>query len=174
MKNKTCAMINSVILTRESLRRPNFKPNEFFASDKAKMLGVDNYPSSSEEIAILTALMSTADMMQEIRELLGTPIDINSAYRCKLVNDAVGSKDTSQHRLGLACDFTSSKFGTPEEIMIFLHKNKFLADQCFCEGSWIHISRALTKQAFGINPNRAMYGYYLPDEITGERKFKPL
>lgn len=153
----------------ENLRRKNFEPEEFFRSDTARKLGISNYPTKEIEHAVIPCLMSTADMMQEIRDLLGHSININSAYRCKIVNDAVGSSDTSQHLQGMAVDFTCSGFGTPEKIMKFLFSKKFLVDQCFSENSWLHISRNIVKDR-----NRMMYGYYLPDKKTGKRKFKPL
>ena len=149
------------------LKRKNFTPSEFFVSDTARRLGVDNYPTLSNETEVLLNLSSTADMMQEIRTILGKSITINSAYRCKIVNDAVGSSDRSQHKQGLACDFTCSGFGTPEEIVKLLHEKGFVADQAFNEGSWVHISRKIEGK------NRMMYGYYLPDE-NGKRSFKAI
>lgn len=165
--------MESRVLTIENLRRKNFAPEEFFVSETAVKLGVSNLPPKSLELGILPCLMSTADLMQEIRDLLGTSIQINSAYRCKIVNDAVGSKDSSQHRQGLACDFVSPNFGSPEKIVKFLHSKKLLVDQCFNEGSWVHVSRCLPKQVMNANPNRMMYGYYLPD-ASGKRIFNPL
>lgn len=158
-----------MVISKENLKRANFAPEEFFVSEKANELGIKNYPSAGQEIGILTCLMSTADMMQEIRNLLGKSIKINSAYRCKPVNEAVGSSDSSQHLQGLACDFICPDFGTPEKIVRLLHEKKILADQCFCEGTWVHISRTLQKEK-----NRKMFGFYLPDPATGKRKFKSL
>lgn len=155
------------MLTKTDLRRKSFTPNEFFVSETARRLGVVNYPLASNEQSILTNLCSTADMMQEIRDLLGAAVTINSAYRCKIVNDAVGSSDRSQHKQGLACDFTCKGFGTPENIVKFLHERGFKADQAFNEGSWVHISRKIEGK------NRMMYGYYLPD-AKGKRRFKAI
>ena len=152
---------------KESLDRPNFKWQEFFVSDTAKKLKIRNYPAVGLELGILTALMSTADMMQNIRLLLKKPIKINSAYRCLDLNRAVGSSDRSQHLQGLACDFVCPEFGTPEEVVKFLHSINFPADQCFNEGSWIHYSCKMNQ-----GENRMMYGYYLLEK--GNRKFKPL
>jgi zinc D-Ala-D-Ala carboxypeptidase len=178
------------IITKESLRRPNFSPDEFFVSDTAKRAKIINYPSLKEELIILPSLMSTADMMQSIYDILlkeltnreikagrlregdkivGFFLKINSAYRCPTLNTLVGSSSRSQHPKGLACDFVCPKFGTPEEIVEFLHSKGFVVDQCFNEGSWVHISRLLHKDA----KNRMMYGYYLADE-TGKRKFKAI
>ena len=140
------------MLTKESLTRKNFNWQEFFVSNTAKRLGINNYPSNGQELSILTALMSIADRMQEIRELLGKPIKINSAYRCLELNRKVGSKDTSQHLQGLAVDFICSAFGTPEEIVKFLHSKNFPADQCFNEGSWLHYSCKMNH-----DQNRMMY-----------------
>lgn len=175
--------MQTMTLTKESLRRKNFEPDEFFNSETAKKFGIKNYPSIGEEQGVLTCLMSTADMLQSMRDILEAEhhirknpakfyIKINSAYRCRQVNKIVGSSDSSQHIQGLAADIVSS-FGTPEEIMKFLHSIKFLVDQCFCEGSWLHISRSLPKQVMNKDPNRMMYGYYLADH-TGKRQFKSL
>lgn len=149
-----------------NLKRKNFSPHEFFVSDTARKLGIENYPTDNVE-DVLKNLESTADMMQEIRDLLGHPIVINSAYRCKTVNDAVGSNDKSQHLKGLACDFTCKGFGEPKTIVKFLKEKEFKVDQCFNEGTWVHISRIRDVK------NRMMYGHYLPNE-KGKRVFKPL
>lgn len=157
-----------ILLDKESLKRKNFKPFEFFKSETAKKLGVINYPNPEEEQEILRNLNTNADTIQSVRDRLGYPITINSAYRCKIVNDAVGSKDTSQHLQGLAVDFVCPKFGTPYEIVKYLHSIGFVADQVFCEGSWVHLSKVPEEKE-----NRMMYGTYLPDE-NGVRRFKAI
>lgn len=164
---------NSKMLTKQSLKRPNFSPDEFFVSDTVYRLNNDkdpnndikNYPKENEQ-EVLENLMLVADMMQDIRYLLGEPIKINSAYRCKELNDIVGSTDRSQHLQGLACDFVCPRFGKPRDIVQHLFKKGVVVDQCFDEGSWVHISKV--KQG-----NRMMYGFFLPDK-TGKRAFKPL
>ncbi len=45
-----------------------------------------------------------ADSLQTLRELSGQPISLNSGYRCKKHNEAVGGADTSQHLVGKAAD----------------------------------------------------------------------
>lgn len=156
-----------LVLNKESLSRPNFSYKEFFVSDTAKKMGISNYPPKSLEQSILPALMSNADRMQDIRLLINKPIKINSAYRCPELNNAVGSTNRSQHLQGLACDFICPEFGTPEEIVKYLHSINFPADQCFNEGSWVHYSCKMNHDG-----NRMMYGYYLLED--GSRKFKPL
>ena len=121
----------------ESLARANFTPEEFFKSETACERNISNYTT---EPAVLANLNIVASKMQEIRNLLGEPIKINSAYRCLDLNRAVGSKDTSQHVLGQACDFVCPNYGTPEQIVDCLIKNDIEVDQCLMEGTWVHLS----------------------------------
>jgi hypothetical protein len=65
---------------------------------------------------------------------------INSAFRSKQVNDAVGSKDTSQHRLGCAADIRVPGM-TPNEVVQTLIASGLGFDQVIREfDSWTHIS----------------------------------
>lgn len=47
--------------------------------------------------------------LDALREDLGRPVVINSGYRCKKHNDAVGGSPTSQHLLGKAADIKVDK-----------------------------------------------------------------
>lgn len=98
----------------------------------------DNVPKGVQ----LDNLKFTAERMEEVRELLGNPITISSAYRSPEVNRAVGSKSKhSQHMDGCAVDFTCSKFGTPREIVKKLKSSSIPYDQLILEfDSWVHIS----------------------------------
>jgi uncharacterized protein YcbK (DUF882 family) len=61
----------------------------------------DNTPNDAEK----ANLERLARFLEEVKTVLGgKPIMVNSAFRCKQVNDAVGSKDSSQHRIGCAAD----------------------------------------------------------------------
>ena len=62
---------------------------------------LDNTPNEAE----LANLKRLAAFLEDVKKVLGgKPIMVNSAFRSKAVNDAVGSKDTSQHRIGCAAD----------------------------------------------------------------------
>ena len=62
---------------------------------------LDNTPNIDE----LANLKRLAQFLESVKTALGgKPIMVNSAFRSKAVNDAVGSKDTSQHRTGCAAD----------------------------------------------------------------------
>ena len=65
-------------------------------------------PNGAE--AALEALVD--NMLDPAREALKKPIYLTSAFRCPLHNAKVGSKPTSQHIKGEACDIYC---GTPEE-----------------------------------------------------------
>ena len=61
----------------------------------------DNTPNDAE----MANLVRLADFLEEVKSALGgKPVMINSAFRSKAVNDAVGSSDKSQHRIGCAAD----------------------------------------------------------------------
>jgi len=65
---------------------------------------------------------------------------INSAFRCKQVNDAVGSKDTSQHRIGCAADIRVPGM-TPDAVVRAVIAAGLGYDQIIREfDRWTHIS----------------------------------
>lgn len=65
---------------------------------------------------------------------------VNSAFRCKQVNDAVGSKDTSQHRVGCAADIRVPGM-TPDQVVKAVIAAKLPFDQLIREfDRWTHVS----------------------------------
>jgi hypothetical protein len=99
----------------------------------AQRLG--QHPNEAE-IENLTRL---AALLQEVKAAVGgKPVMINSGFRSKLVNDAVGSKDSSQHRLGCAADLRVPGM-TPRQVVEACLELPF--DQIILEfDSWTHIS----------------------------------
>ena len=97
----------------------------------------DNTPNEAE-IANLERL---ALFLEEVRDVLGKKaITVNSAFRCKQVNDAVGSKDTSQHRIGCAADIRVAGM-TPDEVVKAVIASGIGYDQIIREfDRWTHIS----------------------------------
>jgi hypothetical protein len=97
----------------------------------------DNTPNDVE-IANLTRL---AEFLETVKTVLGNkPVMINSAFRSKQVNDAVGSKDTSQHRVGCAADLRIPGM-TPNEVIQTIMASDIAYDQIIREfDSWTHIS----------------------------------
>jgi hypothetical protein len=97
----------------------------------------DNTPNSSE----INNLKRLAEMLEEVKTLLGgKPIMVNSAFRSAQVNTAVGSKDTSQHRVGCAADIRVPSM-TPDEVVKAVIASGIEYDQIIREfNSWTHIS----------------------------------
>jgi hypothetical protein len=72
---------------------------------------------------------------------------VNSAFRSKQVNDAVGSKDTSQHRIGCAADIRVPNM-TPDEVVRAVIASDLPFDQIIREfDRWTHISVPNTPDA---------------------------
>ncbi len=97
----------------------------------------DNTPNEQEK----ANLMRLAEFLERVKFMLDMrPIMISSGFRSKAVNDAVGSKDTSQHRLGCAADFRVPGM-TPDEVVRVLVASGLPYDQIIREfDSWVHIS----------------------------------
>jgi hypothetical protein len=115
---------------------PNFTLQELTVSEIAARRGLDNTPNATET----ANLVRVAELLEQVRALLGKPILINSAFRSKPVNDAVGSRDTSQHRLGCAADIRVPGL-TPKQVVQACIDAKIPFDQVIEEfDSWTHIS----------------------------------
>ena len=97
----------------------------------------DNTPNTDE----LANLVRLAKFLEQVKTALGgKPVMINSAFRCKQVNDAVGSKDTSQHRIGCAADIRVPGM-TPDEVVKAVMVAGLGYDQIIREfDRWTHIS----------------------------------
>ena len=98
---------------------------------------LSNEPNESET----TNLVRLANFLEQVKELLGgKPIMVNSAFRSKAVNDAVGSKDSSQHRVGCAADLRVPGM-TPNEVVQAIIASDLGFDQVIREfDRWTHIS----------------------------------
>lgn len=116
----------------------HFSLEELTFSQTAKMHRIDN--AASEEVK--DNLIKLAEVLEEVRTLLGYPVIINSGYRCELLNEAVGGVKDSAHLYGLAADIECPDFGTPKEVCEFLipHITELGIDQLILEfDAWTHI-----------------------------------
>jgi hypothetical protein len=97
----------------------------------------DNTPNASE----MANLVRLAAFLEEVKTALGgKPVMINSGFRSKQVNDSVGSKDTSQHRIGCAADIRVPGM-TPNEVVKAIIASGIGYDQLIREfDSWTHLS----------------------------------
>jgi uncharacterized protein YcbK (DUF882 family) len=104
----------------------------------------DNAPNATET----ANLVRLAGLLEDVKILLGgKPIIVNSAFRSKQVNDAVGSKDSSQHRIGCAADIRVPGV-TPDEVVRAVIASGIGYDQIIREfDRWTHISVPNTSSA---------------------------
>jgi uncharacterized protein YcbK (DUF882 family) len=102
----------------------------------------DNTPNEVET----ANLQRLALFLEQVKEVLGgKPIMVNSAFRSKQVNDAVGSKDSSQHRMACAADIRVPGM-TPDEVVKAVIASGIGYDQVIREfDRWTHISVPNTK-----------------------------
>jgi len=98
---------------------------------------LDNTPNETE----LANIQRLAEFLEKLKTVLGgKPIMVNSAFRSKAVNDAVGSKDTSQHRIGCAADIRVPAM-TPDQVVRAVIASGIGYDQVIREfDRWTHIS----------------------------------
>jgi len=98
---------------------------------------LDNTPNDAE----LENIKRLAEFLEKLKTVLGgKPIMVNSAFRSKSVNDAVGSKDTSQHRIGCAADLRVPGM-TPDQVVKAVIASDLGYQQVIREfDRWTHIS----------------------------------
>lgn len=130
---------------RSILLSPHFTLEEFTASDLAARKAIDNHLPQ----ALMASASSTARMLERVRDKLSeikgqeVPVFITSGYRCHELNELIGSKETSHHRLALAADIKAPTFGTAKEVAKALvpFVNAIGIGQLILEfNSWVHVS----------------------------------
>ena len=77
------------------------------------------------------------NVLDPVREKLGKPIQVNSGYRCKSHNEAVGGVKGSQHMQGEAADLRID--GSPEELANAIKENGRW-DQMIIYPGFVHVS----------------------------------
>ena len=97
----------------------------------------ENTPNADQ----INNLERVAELLEQVKKMLGgKPIMVNSAFRSLQVNNAVGSKPTSQHCLGCAADIRVPGM-TPDEVVKAIKASDIQYDQLIREfDSWTHIS----------------------------------
>lgn len=139
----------------------HFTYDELTRSETAARHGFDNTPNESE----VDNLKRLAALLEEVKKAVGgKAVMINSGFRSKQTNDAVGSKDSSQHRLGCAADIRVPGM-TPRQVVEACIEAQVPFDQIILEfDSWTHISVANT-------PDAALRGQKLIIDKQGTRQY---
>ena len=117
-----------------TLLSPHFSLEELTVTDHREFT---NEPNDLEK----NNLKRVAELLERVKGLLGgKPIMVNSGFRSKQVNDAVGSRDSSQHRIGCACDIRVPGM-TPDDVVKAIIASDIPYDQIIREfDRWTHIS----------------------------------
>ncbi len=145
----------------------NFTLAELTYSDTAKSKGLDNTPS---EIEYKNMKNLCENLLQPLREKIGKPIKVNSCYRGKQLNEAVGGSKTSQHCKGEAADIEI--IGMSNYDLAIYIKDNFDFDQLILEyadnlkndknSGWVHVSYVSSsvnrKQCLTINKKGTQLG----------------
>ena len=125
-----------------------FTIKELCQSETADKLKIDNTPT--EEIKEHLTLLVDC-LLDPLREAWGSPIIVNSGYRCPALNKAVGGSKTSAHLSGWGVDISpkNKKMDEFKKFIIDFIKTRFW-DQCILESrgefgkdnyvEWIHLS----------------------------------
>jgi uncharacterized protein YcbK (DUF882 family) len=90
--------------------QPNFHIREFKCEDGSKV---------PEALEANVRLLAT--QLQALRDHIGIPIHLNSAYRTEAYNVSIGGSPKSQHKLAKAADMVTSKY-TPKQLAAIIKK----------------------------------------------------
>lgn len=108
---------------------------------------LSNLPSDFDTFVNLLALQFFLD---SLREKIGRPIIVNSAFRSPAVNKAVSGADNSYHLRGLAADIRLADNPNPYSLKAFIAQH-------YCSGGYVELKKYDTFVHVAIN--RA---YWLP------------
>lgn len=113
----------------------NFTFAEFTKSDTAKRLHINNAIVDWDVRDNIKALVE--NLLQPLRNAWGGPLIINSGYRCRDLNEAVGGVESSQHRKGQAADVRCTD---PIALARLVEKLGLVYDQMIIYPDFVHLS----------------------------------
>lgn len=122
----------------------DFSYREFEKSDIADRKGICNVITSLDVRDSILAL--TENVLQPLRDAWGKPLKVNSGYRCKALNAAVGGVPTSQHVKGEAADIAA---GDPVKLARLAVKLGLPFDQMILYPTFVHFSHRLNGRQRG-------------------------
>lgn len=116
----------------------DFSYREFERSKVADAKHICNVITSFEVRDSILAL--TENVLQPLRDAWGKPLKVNSGYRCKALNAAVGGVPTSQHVKGEAADIAADD---PVKLARLAVKLGLPFDQMILYPTFVHFSHRL-------------------------------
>ena len=97
----------------------------------------ENTPNTQQ---VINLCFGVHNILEPLRNLLEKPIIINSGFRSKKVNEAVGGVSNSQHLQGLAADIRVCPADIPRVFYILKalkHCDQVLGGKSFIHVSWV-------------------------------------
>lgn len=122
----------------------DFSYREFERSEVADAKHICNVITSFDVRDSIQAL--TENVLQPLRDAWGKPLKVNSGYRCKALNAAVGGVPTSQHLKGEAADIAA---GDPVKLARLAVKLGLPFDQMILYPTFVHFSHRLNGEQRG-------------------------
>jgi hypothetical protein len=116
---------------------------EAVRSNTAKRLDIDNTPDKE---AMVRMVIIAAEVFEPLRLYVGGGIKVNSFFRCKELNTAIGGSKYSQHIKGQAIDIDDTLGHKTNKEMFYYIKDNLSFDQLIWEfgtdenPNWIHVS----------------------------------
>lgn len=116
-----------------------FTVGELCRSAVAQAYGIDNVPSGEERLNLERLIENVLD---PLREMWGSPVEVNSGFRTRQLNELVGGARASQHLSGEAADISAGGKQANRSIFDMLLESGIEFDQLIDEKnfSWLHIS----------------------------------
>ena len=122
----------------------DFSYREFERSEVADAKHICNVITSFDVRDSILAL--TENVLQPLRDAWGKPLKVNSGYRCKALNAAVGGAPTSQHVKGEAADIAADD---PVKLARLAVKLGLPFDQMILYPTFVHFSHKLNGEQRG-------------------------
>ena len=97
-----------------------FNIEEMTKSETASKKGINNEIPNTKTLCNALKVLERLDL---VRAHIDKPIHINSGYRCKELNKAVGGAEKSYHTKGLAVDFRTYRKEDIPKMYSFLQRN---------------------------------------------------
>ena len=127
-------------------------------STTATRKGLANKP---DQFQLANMKLLAEKVFEPLREWVGGPIRINSFFRCKALNKAIGGSTTSQHCKGQAMDIDDGGCKKTNAEMYEWIKENLDFDQMIWEfgddknPNWVHVSYVSPEE----NRNRCLKAY---------------
>ena len=116
-----------------------FTINELSASETAREHGIKNVP---DPLAVACLHELVENVLDPLREAWGGPITVNSGFRSKPLNIAVGGATNSHHLYGMAADITVGTKDKNRKLFVLVQQLGLPFTQLIDEYGyrWVHIS----------------------------------